>query len=260
MVPAVVDVAQTPFAGEQGSYGLIVLVLATWLIARAWPAMRAAARPGAALPSGIALGLALALYLIARIAGHLWLEAVSLYGVLLAGLYLLVGLPGMRPARFALVYALLALPPGHLLSAATAGLRTAITDAATAVLHAAGLQVAKQGFTVFIDQYRIEIVDACAGMNSIVSIAAIGLFYVHMRGRRLDLATCLIGGGAMLLLAVAANFVRVLATILITHGFGPTIAQGPLHEAIGLAAFALALGGVFALDALVPQRAAAAPA
>jgi exosortase len=229
--PTLIDVAREAWSDEQGACGPILLALAGWLIARRWPAMRAAAIPGNAAIGGIALTAALAVHVAARLLHQVSIEALALYGVLVAGLYLFAGRPGLARMRFALAYGLLALPPPSLIvGPATQALRRAITISAVTVTNAAGLTVGRQGFVLYVDQYRIAIVDACSGTNSLLSLTAVCFFYIHMRGRRLDWARAALFWLAILAIAVAANFLRVLAIILLTHGFGPEVAQGPLHS------------------------------
>ena len=253
-VPTLIDLARGPWAGEQGSYGLILLALSGWMIARRWPQMKAAGGRGNSMIGAAALGAVLILHLVGRILGWVPLEAASLYLALVATLHLFVGLPGLRVAGFPLLYAAIVVPPPPgLIAAITSGLRLRITEAAVALLDTFGLLVARSGLTLYVDQYRIAVAEACSGINSLISLAAIGFFYIHIRGRRLDPASIAIAAAITIALAVFANFVRVIGIVLMTHFWGVGVAQGPLHEALGFLCFALALGGVMLLDALIPQ-------
>lgn len=234
---------------------MILLALATWLLARSWRAMRAAAVPGAGLRGGTALAFALLFYLLARQVQLVSWEGIALYLALVAALYLIVGWPGLKKGRFALFYLLLALPlPDRLLAVVTPALRYGLTGAAVNLLDAAGYVVARTGMRLYVDQYEIAIVDACSGINSLISLTAIGLFYIHARARRFAPWVWVAYALVILGFAVFANFVRVLAVVLMTHYFGNTVAQGPLHEAIGFITFAVALGGVIVVDALLPEQ------
>lgn len=249
-----VDLAMGPWAGEQGSYGLILLALSVWMIARRWPKIQAAGRPGDALIGGALLASALGLHLFGRVLGWVPVEALALYLALVVTLYLFAGWKGLRVAGFPLLYAAIAIPPPPgLVALFTAGLRLRITEAAVTTLDAFGLVVARSGLTLYIDQYRIAVAEACSGINSLVSLAAIGFFYIHIRGRRLDPLSIGIAAALTFAFAVLANFVRVVGIVLMTHFWGVGVAQGPLHQLLGFFCFAIALGGVMALDALIPQ-------
>ena len=90
---------------------------------------------------------------------------------------------------------------------------------------------------------------ACAGMNSIISLTALGLFYTYIRHsanwRYMALLVLFI-----LPVAVFANLVRVLLLLLITYHFGEAAGQGFVHELAGLTMFLTALIGIFAVDKL----------
>ena len=68
-----------------------------------------------------------------------------------------------------------------------------------------------------------------------------------------------VGGGTLVLaiaaaaipVAVVANFVRVLALVLITYYFGDAVAQGFLHDFAGLLMFSVALLTIFGVDQIV---------
>ncbi len=50
-------------------------------------------------------------------------------------------------------------------------------------MHHLGVPVARQGVTIFVDQYQLLVEDACSGMNSIVGLIAVSLLYIYlMRG------------------------------------------------------------------------------
>lgn len=254
-VPTVIHLAQGPWATDQGSYGLIVMALAIWLVARRWPAMRAVGAPGNAILGYAALGGAVLAHVFARIILLTPLEAISFYCALVATLYLIVGARGLREAAFPLVYALLAVPPpGSLIASLTTGLRLANTTGAVDLLNGFGLPVAREGLVLFVDQYKIAVVEACSGINSIISLTAIGFFYVYARGRPMTPVIAAASWAVVLVMAIVGNFARVLTIILLTHFFGDGAAQGPLHEVSGFVTFAVALGGIVLVDYLVPDR------
>jgi len=60
--------------------------------------------------------------------------------------------------------------------------------------------------------------------------------------------------------AIFANFIRVLAVILITYYLGDDAAQGFLHSFSGITMFVFSVVGIFAVDALAsPLRRRLAP-
>jgi exosortase len=101
--------------------------------------------------------------------------------------------------------------------------------------------------TIYIGQYQLLVAAACAGLNSIVTLGALCLFYVYLRHRS-NFAAFLVISVAAIPIAMFSNFIRVLALVLITYYFGESAAQGFVHDFAGLLMFAVALLTMFAID------------
>lgn len=261
VVPTLVVLARDVWSTEAGIHGPIVLATGSWLIARAWPALRDVARPGALSLGLPALIGALLLYVFGRAYDFLSVEAAALLGTLVAVTYLLVGGAVLRRLWFPIVYLGFLIPlPGGLIDQATAPLKTFVSWSVTEALQAVGYPIVRGGVALYIDQYQLLVEDACAGLNSIVSLTAISLLYIyllHNASWRYTIVLLL----WILPLAILANLVRVTCLVLITYHFGNAAAQGFLHSAAGLVMFVTALLGIFAVDKLLtPVRTALARA
>jgi exosortase len=263
VVPTMVGIARQSWSSEQGAHGPIVLAIAIWLLARAWPTMAAAARPGSALAGGFLLSMMLFGYFAARIVGSLVLEALAMYGALLATLYMFVGLRAMRLAWFPLAYFLFVLPPpGSFVAVATQPLRLQISAVAVDLLALLGYPVGRAGLEIFVDQYILQVKAACGGLNSMISLTAIGLFYAYIR-HNANAAYCAVLFVVAIVMAILANFVRVMIVIFLTYYLGESAAQGFLHDFAGLAMFAVTMGGILIFDELagpLRRRLASEPA
>lgn len=251
VVPTLKRVAAVSWSTEQGAHGPIVLAIAVWLFVRRWPAIRREAEPGSPLLGGLALAGTLLAYVAFRIVGSITLESVAAYGALCSALYLFVGLRGIREAWFPILYFLFVLPPpGSVVAVATQPLRLQISAAAVSLLGGLGLPVAQSGLTIFIGQYTLEVKAACGGLNSLISLSAIGLFYGYIRhsGNAAYLAVLF---GGIVVMAVLANLIRVMMLVLITYYLGNEAAQGFLHQFAGMVMFVVALAGTMAFDGLL---------
>jgi exosortase len=124
-----------------------------------------------------------------------------------------------------------------------------ISTQAVNLLHALGYPIGSTGVTIQIAQYDLLVAAACAGLNSIISLTAICLFYIYLRHRaNWRYAALLV---LMIIpIAVFANFVRVILLILITYYFGDAAAQGFAHDFAGLVMFLISVLSIFALDGL----------
>ncbi len=248
VLPTLKGIAQVSWSSEQGAHGPIVLAIGIWLVARRWRALLAAARPGSVLVGGLALAFALTVYVLARIVGSIVIESGAMYLSLLSVLYLFVGWRAMRAEWFPLAYLLFVLPPpGSVVAVATQPLRLQISQWAVEVLGVFGYPVARSGLMIYVGQYVLEVKAACGGLNSMISLSAIGLFYAYVR-HSANVRYIALLAVVIVAMAVLANFVRVLALILITYYLGDRAAQGFLHQFAGLTMFAVAMGGILLFD------------
>ena len=118
------------------------------------------------------------------------------------------------------------------------------------ILYWLGYPVANSGVRIQIAQYEVLVQEACAGLGSIFSLLAIGLLYIHLSNRKLSRRSLLLII-EMIPIAVIANVLRVIILLLLTYHVSDAVAQSFAHQIAGLTTFALALLGMFALDAVL---------
>ena len=106
--------------------------------------------------------------------------------------------------------------------------------------------------TIQIANYQLLVAAACAGLNSIITLSAICLFYVYLRHRS-DFTAFLIVGALIVPVAIFSNFIRVVALVLITYYLGEAAAQGFLHDFAGLTLFLVALVSIIGLDSIITR-------
>ncbi|WP_342749148.1 MULTISPECIES: exosortase V [Sphingomonas] len=249
-LPTMASVARDSWSTEQGAHGPIVLATGLWLILRQWRAACAIARPGSPW-LGVAMLLpTLLLYIFARITNIVEIEGFAMYGALLSILYMSAGGAVMRLLWFPLLYMLFVFPPPDTVVAmVTQPLKIWISRAAIELLYFLGYPIAGSGVTIQIGQYQLLVAAACAGLNSLISLSAIGLFYIYIRHNANWRYAALLML-AIVPVAILANFVRVLILVLITYHFGEAMAQGFVHNFAGVTMFAISVLGIFAVDAL----------
>lgn len=247
-IPTILRLAQLSWSTEAGAHGPIVLATAIWLLWRESDYLRNGVRQPL-WPGALILLLALPLYAVGRITSVLMLESLSLYLVMLTLVFLRYGAKVLRHFWFPFFYLLfLITPPENWLFVATQPLKMALTEISVDLLSAAGLAVGSSGSTIQVGGYQLLVATACSGLNSLIGISAISLFYVHLRhGDEPRYAFVLL----LLLLPIAllTNLLRIMGLVLATHWFGSEVVEGVAHEAAGLGTFALALALLFIIDA-----------
>lgn len=254
-LPTLLALAQGPWQEESGVHGIIVLVTGIWLIWRRQDEIEALRQPGNPLLTAALLLVALPLYMAARAFEYISVEAAALLLALIAVGQQYWGLRVLALLWFPILYLGFVVPlPGWFLDTITLPLKELVSEIVTHGLAAVGYPVGRLGVTLYIGSYQLLVEDACSGLNSLISLTAIGLFYVYLiRGSNPLYSLLLL---AMVIpIAIAANCVRVAALVLITYHFGNAMAQGYLHNFAGMVTFVSALLLIFALDwALTPLR------
>ena len=188
-------------------------------------------------------------YIIGRIAALFLVESYALYAFGVAALYAMVGVRGLRKAIFPLAFLAFSAPiPFAVNWSATVALRLWISEFTVWILQVFNVQAARDGLTLYIESYKIEMEQACSGMNSLVALSALSLCYAHLRHNPSAwyMAVLL---PFVILFAIVANFVRVLLLAIMTLTLGDSLAQGVLHQTLGLMTFIVALTLTFATDA-----------
>ena len=251
LAPTLIGVATQSWTGEAGVHGPIVLATGIWLFGRRWRELRSIQQPG---HLGLALAVlipALLVYTFGRAFGFLALEALALLGVFVAVFYAWFGIEAVKRMWFPIVYMLFVVPiPGWVVTTLTAPMKEYVSSSATWLLSHAGYPIVREGVTLYVAQYQLLVEDACAGLNSLISLTAISLFYIyilHNASWRYALFLML----WIVPVALLANLVRVIILVLLTYHFGNAAAQGFLHSTAGLVMFATALLGIFLVDGLM---------
>jgi exosortase B len=250
-VPTYVELAHGLWHDDAYAQGPIVLAVFAWLMWRdraAWLEPHGAAAP---IRGSILLAAGLALYVVGRSQAITVFEVASHIPVIVGVLLLLRGPRTVRALGFALFFLFFLVPmPGFILDSVTAPLKGFVSAVVEVLLHALGYPVARSGVVLTVGQYQMLVADACSGLNSLYSLFALGLLYVHLIGPASRLRTAVVML-AIVPIAVAANVVRVLALVLITYHFGDAVGEGFLHGVAGMLVFSAALAMITGLDTLL---------
>lgn len=250
-LPTYWDAAQGLWQTDENGHAPLVLLIAAWL---GWRLRgRLAALPPAApgLLAWLVLGLGCAVYVFARLFGISSFEFLSQILVLCGALALLRGWAAPAALWFPLTFLLFAVPlPSALTDALTAPLKQWISEIVVELMFAFGYPIARSGVVIAVGSYQLLVADACSGINSMVSLSALGLLFMYLMPRQSRLHNALMLA-AMLPIAFVANLLRVVLLVLITYHLGDEAGQGFLHGLAGLVLSLAALVLFFGMDRLL---------
>lgn len=251
-VPTFYELGTGLWGTEGYAHGPLILLLALWLIGRQWPAMLAATVGQPSAPSGWAwLVVGLLMYGVGRSQDILMGEIGSFIVVLAALLLLVRGRKALAFQWFPFFFLLFMIPlPSGIVGLLTMPMKLAVSYATENLLYWVGYPIARNGVMLQIGQYQLLVADACAGLQTLLTLEALGLFYLnvvtHTSAVRNVVLACLI-----IPISFTANVIRVTALTLITYYFGDAVGQGFLHGFAGMVLFISALILIISVDSIL---------
>lgn len=251
-LPTLYDLLTGLWMTEEQAHGPIILALSIWLLYRQWPQMRSACAQAPISAAGWpVMGVGLLLYMLGRSQHIVALEIGSLLWMLAAIVLLKFGARALRILWFPFFFMLFMIPlPGQLVSMLTLPMKMAVSYVTEQVLFLAGYPIARNGVILQIGQYQLLVADACAGLQTLLTLEALGLFYLNVvrhtsSFRNIALAVLIVP------ISFTANVIRVIVLTLVTYYFGDAAGQGFLHGFAGMVLFVSALTLILALDSLL---------
>lgn len=250
-LPSYWMLAQRVWLTDEQGHGPIILAVVSWLAWRRRDALIELPDDPAYVPGVLLLVLGLACYVIGRSQSVDTMEVGSHILILAAALLLFRGVPGLRWGAFLLFFLLFMVPlPGVLVQTLTAPLKMAVSHVAEALLAMLGYPVARSGVILYVGQYQLLVADACAGLNSIFTLEALGLLYLNIMKYESVLRNTLL---AVLVVPIAfiANILRVMILVLVTYYMGDEAGQGFVHGFAGMVLFLVGLTLMLLVDGLL---------
>ncbi len=250
-LPVVWDWSQGAWLRETQGHEPLILGIAAWLVWRRREALAALPSARSRWPGLALFAFALLVYLGGRWLGVFRLELIALMIVPAALLLYFKGAAALRLTWFAFFFLLFAIPlPFSLVLAVTGPLKAAVSYVAAHALSAVGYPVGLSGVVITVGQYQLLVNEACAGLQTMFTLEAMGLLYASLMNHSSVLRNALLAI-AVVPIAFCANVVRVMVLALVTYHFGDAAGQGFLHGFAGMVLFLVALVLVIAVDALL---------
>ncbi|MGA8213708.1 MAG: exosortase/archaeosortase family protein [Candidatus Sulfotelmatobacter sp.] len=208
----------------------------------------------------LVLGPLAVLYL-GSLGSELFLQRISLVGVIAGLIVYFTGWRRLRAVAFPMVFLFFMIPlPAMIYNQIVFPLQLLASRFATSCLETLNLfPVLREGNLLILDGYTLEVVDACSGIRSLTSLVALAMGYSYLAERRLGIRIFLVL--AMVPVAIVSNGIRVVITGLLVNYFGISAAEGFIHSFSGWAIFLISVMLLLALHRLIntiPRRTTAA--
>jgi len=247
-VPSYMDLHRTVWSTDEQGHGPIIFAVSVWLFFRHRHTVAALAVKPVPVWGWSILLVSLLVYALGYSQTFLMMEVGSQVGVLMAMVLLCWGSAALRVVWFPLFFLVFMTPlPEALVAVVTGPLKSAVSVVAAEILYFAGYPVSRVGVILNVGQYQLLVADACAGLNSMFTLEALGLLYMNLMqyksvARNVTLAVLVVP------IAFGANVVRVMILVLVTYHFGDAAGQGFIHGFAGMVLFMVGLILVLATD------------
>ncbi len=251
-VPTLWSLSKSLWRSEEHVHGPIVLAVSAWLLWDRFNSIGAEARGEEPAPVGwMLLVAAMLTFALGRSQSIIVFEMGSMIVVLAATLLLLRGPSTLKSVWFPLFFMAFAIPlPEPLVNLITGPMKIAVSSTAEHLLYWAGYPIARTGVVLQIGPYQLLVADACAGLQTLFTLEALGLLYLNLVQhaslvRNFVLATLIVP------ISFAANVIRVGVLTLVTYYFGDEAGQGFVHGFAGIVLFSSGLVLIMFVDSLI---------
>jgi len=233
---------------EDMGYGFFVPVLAGFI---AWQRrQKLMAIPRKTNNWGLVLVVCAALQSIAATLGAELFTArlsfvIALFGVVLY----LGGKAWVKALLFPLLLLLFMIPiPQILYARLTMGLQMLASELGETLISWMGIPVFRTGNIIELPSQSLDVVEACSGIRSLMSLTFLSLIYAYFSDKRIWMRWVLLI--ATIPIAILANGARVAITGLMSE-INTNLAKGAYHELEGYIVFIVALGALVVLHRFI---------
>ncbi len=179
------------------------------------------------------------------------LARLSFIGVICGLIVYFVGSKALRAMAFPIAFLLFAIPmPTVVYNEIVFPLQFIASKFATGTLEMLNLfPIMREGNVLILPGMRLEVVEACSGIRSLMSLLALAAGYGYVVERSVAVRWFMVL--AMVPLAIVSNGLRIMITAIMAHYIGPKAAEGFMHEFSGWVIFVVATILFLALHSFV---------
>ena len=222
----------------ESSHGFFIIPLSVFLV---WKKSSTLTRLE---PEGSTLGLlivilSLLLYLFAHYAEIITLRSLSIVPLIAGVVIYLYGFPIFKELIFPITLLLFMIPiPSQIYSYLTIPLQLFVSKVSVWAAASLGVSVFREGNVIHLPDRTLQVVRACSGMRSMVSLLTLSAVFAYITLRSNFLRTIIFLAGIPI--AIFVNMLRVLVVILAFHYLNLDFSRGTPHTIIGISVFAIA--------------------
>jgi exosortase len=204
-------------------------------------------------PSLLGVGLivmSLATLLAGILGAELFLTRISILGVIAGAILFIYGWPHLRILALPILFLLLMIPiPAIVFNQIAFPLQLIASRFGEFALSVVGIPVLREGNIIQLANTTLEVVEACSGIRSLISLLTLAIIYGYFSDSRIWARVLL--AMATFPIAILANGLRVSFTGILAQYYGSKAAQGFFHSFSGWIIFLVAFVMLFAIQQLL---------
>ncbi|MFC2149643.1 exosortase/archaeosortase family protein [Candidatus Auribacterota bacterium] len=176
--------------------------------------------------------LGLIIYFTGVVGGIIFFYQISLIFLLGGAVLYIFGKDVFKELVFPLAYLIFIIPiPEAVYQALSSPMKLFASKASAELIRFTGIPVYREGVNLFFPYTSLEVVDACSGMRSLITLLAISTAFAYFFQQSFIKRAVLIL--ASFPIALFSNIIRIFFTGIIAHVLGPKYAHGIFHTILG---------------------------
>lgn len=197
--------------------------------------------------------IGLAQLIIAKIGSEFFLQRTSIIIVLLGLALFLGGFSWTKKISIPIIYLILMIPlPAIIWNKIAFPMQLFASGITENVIQAIGIPVFREGNVLHLAETTLEVVDACSGLRSLVSMLALSTALAWL-STELSVFKKYILFFSAAPIAIFVNIARLTFTAGLASRWGEKAAQGFLHDFSGWLIFVLGLAMLIGVQALISR-------
>ena len=235
-LPIIIPLVRQWLSDPNYRHGIIIPLISGYLLWTRRGELAQNERDGGGLLGFAVVALAAILLVIGTAASEFFTARFSLPLMLIGYALVLKGNAFTKRALFPLLFLFMMIPlPYIIYYKISFPMQIMSARISAATLDVIQIPVIRRGNILILPNYELEVVAACSGLRSLMTMFTLALVFAAFSGlgmaRRVILVACAVPA------AIFANMLRLVVTAVGAYSVSPAFAEGTLHQIAGLIVF-----------------------
>ena len=238
-VPVLLDLVENWYMDANYSHGFLIPIISGYLIWRKRESLFNTKTSSSTFGLWI-VALAMLVFIIGNAASEYFTVRLSLVLAIFGVVLYMLGEEIVKKSWFEIAFLLFMIPiPYVVYFSATFPMQILASKVTVVLLDILGMPVIRQGNIIHLPNQSLEVVEACSGLRSLVSLLAMGAIFAYATQKRFTAKIILFL--STIPIAILGNVFRVFITSLLVYTADVNVTDEPLHSIMGALVFVIAL-------------------